>query len=239
MSTKTGRAPTWRIDADRGVEGEGDRDDLVARPDAERPEDGLLGHGAVGHEHGMADAAVFGPCRLERGRPRPMASMPDRRTSRTASSSAVPMSGLEIGIMRTSPPRRCSGRRDRDTGAAPRAVRRSGVTWRGARTPSASPRRRPQAQTQPIRRAGLPATSAWSGTSRVTTAPAPTVANRPTSAPATTTAPAPIEHLGGGDRVDRTQSSGTGQLAGGGDRPREPVVGEDGVGADEDAVARR
>ena len=31
------------------------------------------------------------------------------------------------------------------------------------------------------------------GRSRVTTAPAPTVANRPTSQPATTTAPAPME----------------------------------------------
>ena len=33
---------------------------------------------------------------------RPMASMPDRRTSRTASSSAGPMSGLEIGIIGSS-----------------------------------------------------------------------------------------------------------------------------------------
>ena len=45
--------------------------------------------------------------------------------------------------------------------------------------PVASARRWPHAQTQPMRRAGLPATSALSGTLRVTTAPAPTVANRP------------------------------------------------------------
>ena len=51
----------------------------------------------------------------------------------------------------------------------------------------------PQAHTQPIRRAGLPTTSAWPGTVRVTTAPAPTIANGPTSQPATTIAPAPIE----------------------------------------------
>src|SRR6266852_4979398 len=54
-------------------------------------------------------------------------------------------------------------------------------------------RRRAQTQTCPIGRAGLPATSAWSATSRVTTAPAATSAHRPTVIPATSTAPAPRE----------------------------------------------
>src|SRR6266849_642551 len=54
-------------------------------------------------------------------------------------------------------------------------------------------RRRAQTQTCPIARAGLPATSAWSATSRVTTAPAATSAHRPTVIPATSTAPAPRE----------------------------------------------
>src|SRR5215212_1474463 len=62
-----------------------------------------------------------------------------------------------------------------------------------AGSPDESRRRTPQAQTQPRRRAGLPTTRAWLGTSRVTTAPAPTVANAPMVTPATTTAPAPIE----------------------------------------------
>ena len=65
----------------------------------------------------------------------------------------------------------------------------------------ARPRRRsptsssgtPARPTQPIRRAGTPATSAKSGTSLVTTAPAATVAQRPIVTGATQTARAPIE----------------------------------------------
>ena len=176
---------------------EADRDDLVARADAERPQDGLQGDGAVGHEDGVPDAAVGGPrlprtpssagpsraCRSEgrRGRPPPR---------------PAPMSGFEIGITRTSCGRCAMQRSAVDLVAAHRMPHTAGaVPRRRAATgrPVASARRCPQAQTQPSRRAGLPATSAWSGTSRVTTAPAPTVANRPTSLPATTTAPAPIE----------------------------------------------
>ena len=55
-------------------------------------------------------------------------------------------------------------------------------------------RRRPAGPTQPIRRAGVPATSAKSGTSCTTTAPAATIAHRPTSTGATQTARAPTEH---------------------------------------------
>jgi hypothetical protein len=42
-------------------------------------------------------------------------------------------------------------------------------------------------------RAGLPTTTAWSGTSRVTTAPAPIIAWLPTRSPSTSVAPAPIQ----------------------------------------------
>ncbi len=52
-------------DAGGGVEGEADGDDLVARPDAEAPQDGFLGHRAVGHEDGVAHAAVGRPGLLE------------------------------------------------------------------------------------------------------------------------------------------------------------------------------
>src|SRR3972149_2445707 len=58
-----------------------------------------------------------------------------------------------------------------------------------------------------MRRAGLPATRAWSGTSRMTTAPAPTVAKRPTSVPATNTAPAPTEQPSRSRIVLTVQSS--------------------------------
>ena len=52
-------------DADGGVEAEADRDDLVARADAEAVQDRLLGEGPVGHEDGVADAAIGGPGLLE------------------------------------------------------------------------------------------------------------------------------------------------------------------------------
>ena len=65
-----------------------------------------------------------------------------------------------------------SRRRGRSAGrwrlGVDRVVRRLG---RGADRRGSRARRAPQAQTQPSRRAGLPATSAWAGTSRVTTAP--------------------------------------------------------------------
>src|SRR6185503_8009773 len=44
----------------------------------------------------------------------------------------------------------------------------------------------------PMACAGLPATTAWSGTSRITTAPAPTTAKRPMRQPSFTTAPGPM-----------------------------------------------
>ena len=62
-------------------------------------------------------------------------------------------------------------------------------------------------------RAGLPATSAWPGTVRVTTAPAPTIANGPTSQPATTIGPgADRAAVLEADRRDRPVV-GPGQLA--------------------------
>ena len=72
-------------------------------------------------------------------------------------------------------------------------------------------------------------------TSRVTTAPAPTVANSPTSVPATTTAPAPIESRPEADGA-HGPVVGAGELAGRGDRPRVPIIGQDRARADEDAV---
>src|SRR5690606_30816879 len=53
--------------------------------------------------------------------------------------------------------------------------------------------RRPHAHTNPRARAGLPKTRTWSGTSRVTTLPAPTIAQRPIVTPATIVLFAPIE----------------------------------------------
>jgi beta-carotene hydroxylase len=50
----------------------------------------------------------------------------------------------------------------------------------------------PHAHAQPTMRAGLPATTACGGTSPTTTAPAPTIAERPTRTGATSTAPAPM-----------------------------------------------
>src|SRR5699024_8880385 len=50
----------------------------------------------------------------------------------------------------------------------------------------------PATPTQPIRRAGTPAISAWSGTSLVTTAPAATLAHAPIRTRATHTARAPM-----------------------------------------------
>src|SRR5208283_5801823 len=58
-------------------------------------------------------------------------------------------------------------------------------------TPSVTCKRTPQLQTHPVRRAGTPMTRAWSGTSRVTTAPAATKAYSPTVTPQTMVAFAP------------------------------------------------
>src|ERR671923_1968725 len=49
----------------------------------------------------------------------------------------------------------------------------------------------PHSHTQPAIRAGTPSTNAWSGTSLVTTAPAPTKAYRPTVVPQTSVELAP------------------------------------------------
>jgi hypothetical protein len=57
--------------------------------------------------------------------------------------------------------------------------------------PRSSPSLAPHSQAQPTRRAGLPTTSPFAGTSRVTTAPAPTNACAPIVNPHTTTTPAP------------------------------------------------
>ena len=73
--------------------------------------------------------------------------------------------------------------------------------------PDAS-RRTPARPTHPIQRAGVPATRAKSGTSRVTTAPAATSAERPTEQPATITARAPS------DAPSRTTTPRASQSAG-------------------------
>ena len=84
-----------------------------------------------------------------------------------------------------------------------------------------------------MRRAGLPTTSAWAGTSRITTAPAPTSASWPTVMPQTIVALAPI---------DAPFCTSVGSSASG---PRlmcargHEVVGEDRVGADEHVVLER
>src|SRR5947209_12134899 len=52
----------------------------------------------------------------------------------------------------------------------------------------------PHWQTKPRKRAGLPMTSVWSATPRVTTAPAPTIAQRPTDRPGRMVAWAPMLH---------------------------------------------
>ena len=97
-------------------------------------------------------------------------------------------------------------------------------------------RGRPARPTQPIRRAGTPATSAKSGTSRVTTAPAATIAQRPTVTGATHTARAPMEApsrtmTGHGLPVVVVLEPAV-RLDGAG----EVVVGEDRRGADEGTV---
>ena len=97
-------------------------------------------------------------------------------------------------------------------------------------------RRSPQTQTQPMARAGLPATRAWAGTGWVTTDPAPTIAYAPTSQPATTTAPAPIDAPRAMLIGVTVQSVGAGKAAVGVLGPRAAVVGQDRAGADEDAV---
>ena len=103
-STNTGPRSRQEDRADRRVEGEADRDHLVARPDAQRPQDRLERDRAVGHEDRVPDAAVVGPGCLEL-----VGALAHREHARsagrssTASSSAGPMSGIEIGI--TGPPR--------------------------------------------------------------------------------------------------------------------------------------
>ena len=193
MSTKHGPRAHLQDGAHRGVESEATVTTSSAGP-YRAPAAGPQGHGVDGHEHGVAHAAIGRPGRLElarplahrqhagpggrRGRPAPR---PARwRASRSGSRCRLHADGhAMLASMRYSTPHP----RHR---ASPDASAATG-------TPLPSARRWPHAQTHPMRRAGLPATSAWSGTLRVTTAPAPTVANRPTSLPATTTAPAPID----------------------------------------------
>src|SRR5439155_19278777 len=73
--------------------------------------------------------------------------------------------------------------------SGPQRAQRSSVPGAG----DISERSRPQARIQPRCRAGFPTTSSCGGRSRVTTAPAPTMAKRPISTPGSTIAPAPID----------------------------------------------
>ena len=173
---------------------------------------------------------------------RPPASIPLRRTSVTAAISASSMSGRATGI--TTACRLAErvavavvGVAAAAAGAGELLVRRVAPDLRrrrdARRRPGAGRRRRTPSRSAPPgcrRRARGP------GRCRVTTAPAPTIANGPTSQPATTIAPAPIElPLLEADRGD-LPVVGPGQLALRRDRARVAVVGEDGARADEHAV---
>ncbi len=193
--------------------------------EAEAAQDGLQGHRAVGHEDGMADAAVLGPRLLEL--PSPLAHGQHARVKHLhdAPSSAVPTSGREIGIMLL-PPRI----RHRST------MIRSAIEADNAAAPSndapdcdaLTVRKSPATPAHPTESLGWVAChEGVTGTARVTTAPAPTVANGDTSQPATTTA-------AGADRaalaqVDlRDQSSApVASDAVGGDAPGNAIVRED------------
>ena len=236
-STKTGRAPVSRIalTVALNVKLTVTTSSPGPMPSARRMP--TERHGPVRHQDRVADAAVRGPGLLELGGPAAHRQHPGAQHLED---------GLLLGLAHVR-------LRDRDhTGASVRSgmqlspsrtYRAShAVQWTrprvvaAARTPSGPTSRCPHAHTQPRRRAGFPTTSAWSGTSRVTTAPAPTVANRPMSVPATTTTPAPIDAAAA--QADRAHDPvlGPRELARGGDRAREPVVGEDRVGSDEHAV---
>ena len=101
-----------------------------------------------------------------------------------------------------------------------------------------APGARRRVPTQPTRRAGLPTTSAKSGTSLMTTEPEPTSAQRPISTGATQVrAGADRRALADGD-ADRLPVVRRLGRAVGVDRAREVVVGQHDGRADEDAGAR-
>src|SRR5664280_3232910 len=188
------RGPDAEDRAHGRVEAERDGDHLVARADPERVEDRLEGHGPVGHEDRVPDAAVVGPRLLEGGGPLPHGE----HAGPEDLEDGLLLGGADVGTRDRDHRTASSGRATQESRSIRNGVPQDGHVASQARSPGAGAppaarRRWPQKQTQPMRRAGLPATSAWSGTSRVTTAPAPTVANAPTAVPATTTAPAPIE----------------------------------------------
>ena len=238
--------------AGRRVERVADRDDLVAGLEAEPGEDRTSGRACrCSSAIAWRDAEELGPALLELGDPatlREHAAREDLGDGRDLLRRRCPggRSGSCWAPSVTAGPG-CSSRRlvVRHEGVLALARRadsrdRSRSVAVAGRRADGVGSRWPQAQTQPIRRAGLPATSAWRRDgSRVTTAPAPTIANGPTSQPATTTAPAPIEAaVREVDRADRPVV-GPGQVAGRGHGARVPVVGEDRARADEDAVADR
>ena len=251
MSTKTGVAPAWRMTLTVALKLKLTVMTSSPGPIPRARRIASLGHRPVAHHHRVAHAAVRRPrpprtrrsacpspaCRSagRRGRPPP-------RPGRCRAWRSGSRAGLH-GMRRDGACRRRHvidtrvqrvRRRWSSGAAAGTASRALGVRSDGR--PDESGRRWPQAHTQPRRRAGLPATSAWSGTARVTTAPAPTVANRPTSCR---------------PRRPRRRRSSSRAQQDGADRPvvgaararpsavmlrGKAVVGQDRVRADEDAV---
>ena len=104
MSTKTGRAPAWRIALAVALKVKLTVMTSSPGPIPSAAEDRLQGHRPVGHEDRVPHAAVGGPGLLELGASGgPWRACRSGGRSRTAPSSAGPMSGFESGITREPP----------------------------------------------------------------------------------------------------------------------------------------
>ena len=159
-------------------------------------------------------------------------TVPGRRECESSAGEIERLLSDPAGARSSRPTRTCTPRRAAPTSCSEDQRLRAAVAAQvvGGRS-TARDASWPHSHIQPAWRAGLPTTSWWSSTVRVTTEPAPTVAYRPISRPQMTVALAPI------DAPRRTTRRH--QLPVGVGRPGPQVVGEHDAGTDEHVVLQR
>src|SRR6185312_14636515 len=187
--------PTGHNARRRRDEAERRRDHLIARPHSV----GLQRHDERGraavHPNGVSHPDIAGKCLFERFRARALGKLAAVQHLHDRALLGIADERLRNGDKRTmgsghGGPRAKCGDDYASSVTSPAPSRRyARPQWPQT---SASGSRRAQAQTQPMGRAGLPPTSAWSGTSFVTTEPAAMSAQRPIVTPVTITDREPI-----------------------------------------------